>query len=92
MDLKWQVAMITMRVKKFMKKTGRNLNFNGKERFGFDKTRVECYNCYIRGHFSRECHVPRNQGNRSGDNERRVVPVETPASALVVQDGLGGYD
>nr|GEZ48697.1 ribonuclease H-like domain-containing protein [Tanacetum cinerariifolium] len=29
-----------------------------------------------------------NQGNRSGDNERRVVPVETPASALVVQDGL----
>nr|GEV32556.1 hypothetical protein [Tanacetum cinerariifolium] len=28
-DLKWQVAMITMRVKKFMKRTGINLNFNG---------------------------------------------------------------
>nr|GEX61450.1 ribonuclease H-like domain-containing protein [Tanacetum cinerariifolium] len=28
----------------------------------------------------------------SGDNERRVISVETPASALVVQDGLGGYD
>nr|GEV46379.1 hypothetical protein [Tanacetum cinerariifolium] len=44
MDLKWQMAMITMRVKKFMKKTERNLNFNGKEPVGFDKTRVECYN------------------------------------------------
>nr|GEX20746.1 hypothetical protein [Tanacetum cinerariifolium] len=31
MDLKWQVAMITMRVKRFIKKTRRNLNFNGKE-------------------------------------------------------------
>ncbi|GKB56711.1 hypothetical protein Tco_0912897 [Tanacetum coccineum] len=31
MDLKWQVAMLTIRVKRFIKKTGRNLNFNGKE-------------------------------------------------------------
>ncbi|GJZ78096.1 hypothetical protein Tco_0642768 [Tanacetum coccineum] len=31
MNLKWQVAMLTMRVKRFLKKTGRNLNFNGKE-------------------------------------------------------------
>nr|GEW17865.1 hypothetical protein [Tanacetum cinerariifolium] len=90
--LKWQVAMITMRVKKFLKKTGRNLNFNGKETCCFDKTKVKCYNCHRRGHFDRECHAPRNQGNMSGDNERRVVLVETPASALVVQYGLGGYD
>nr|GEV13468.1 hypothetical protein [Tanacetum cinerariifolium] len=77
------VAMITMRVKKFMKRTGRNLNFIGKEPVGFDKTMVECYNCHRRGNFARECRAPRNQGNRSADNERRVVPVETPASALV---------
>nr|GEX54691.1 hypothetical protein [Tanacetum cinerariifolium] len=106
MDLRWQVAMITIRVKRFIKKTGRNLNFNGKEPVDFDKTRVVCYNYHRRGYFARECHAPMNQGNRSGDNERRVVPVETPASALVVQDGLvetpasalvvqdglGGYD
>ncbi|GJR31317.1 hypothetical protein Tco_1107549 [Tanacetum coccineum] len=41
MDLKWQVAMLTMRVKRFLKKTGRNLNFNGKETIGFDKTKVK---------------------------------------------------
>ncbi|GKA95802.1 putative ribonuclease H-like domain-containing protein [Tanacetum coccineum] len=45
-----------------------------------------------RGHFARECRAPRNQGNRNGDAPRRIVPVETPANALVVQDGIGGYD
>ncbi|GJY12285.1 putative ribonuclease H-like domain-containing protein [Tanacetum coccineum] len=34
MDLKWQVAMLTMRVKRLLKKTRRNLNFNGKETNG----------------------------------------------------------
>ncbi|GJY23522.1 putative ribonuclease H-like domain-containing protein [Tanacetum coccineum] len=60
MDLKWQVAMLTMRVKIFLKKTGTNLNFNGKETVGFDKTKVECYNCHRRSHFVRECRAPRN--------------------------------
>ncbi|GJW37868.1 putative ribonuclease H-like domain-containing protein [Tanacetum coccineum] len=96
MDLKWQVAMLTMRVKIFLNKTGRNLNFNGKETVGFDKTKVECYNYHRRGHFARECRALRNQGNRNGDAPRRIVPVETPTNALVVQDGIDkaglGYD
>ncbi|GJR67266.1 putative ribonuclease H-like domain-containing protein [Tanacetum coccineum] len=104
MDLKWQVAMLSMRVKRFYKKTGRKLIFNGKENVGFYKTKVECFNCHRRGHFARECRAPRNQGNknrderyRSRDNTRRTVPVETSDAlvvqdnALIIQDGLG-YD
>ncbi|GKA67829.1 hypothetical protein Tco_0767746 [Tanacetum coccineum] len=44
------------------------------------------------GHFARECRSTRIHGNRNGDAPRRIVPVETPANALVVQDGIGGYD
>ncbi|GKE33492.1 ribonuclease H-like domain-containing protein, partial [Tanacetum coccineum] len=104
MDLKWQVAMLSMRVKRFYKKTRRNLIFNGKEPVGFYKTKVECFNCHRRGHFARKCRAPRNQGNKNGDavyrskdNTRRTVPVETSNAlvvhdnALIVQDGLG-YD
>ncbi|GJY99064.1 ribonuclease H-like domain-containing protein [Tanacetum coccineum] len=104
MDLKWQVAMLSMRVKRFYKKTGRKLNFNSREPVGFDKTNVECFNCHRRGHFARECRAPRNQGNRNAyaryrnrDNNIRTIPVESSDAlvvqdnALFVQDGLG-YD
>ncbi|GJT15827.1 hypothetical protein Tco_0874533 [Tanacetum coccineum] len=104
MDLKWQVAMLSIRVKRFYKKTGRKLILNGKEPIGFDKTKVECFNCHRRCHFFRECKATRNQGNKNGDeryrsrdNTRRTVPVETSDAlvvqdnALIVQDGLG-YD
>ncbi|GKD24110.1 hypothetical protein Tco_1225813 [Tanacetum coccineum] len=41
-----------------------------------------------RGHFARECMAPRNQVNKNRDAPRRVVPVETHAKDLVVQDGI----
>nr|GEW39221.1 RNA-directed DNA polymerase, eukaryota [Tanacetum cinerariifolium] len=65
MDLKWQVAMLFMRVKRFFKKTMRKLEFNGKEPVGFDKTNVECFNCHRRGHFARDCRSAMNSRNRS---------------------------
>ncbi|GJT84034.1 ribonuclease H-like domain-containing protein [Tanacetum coccineum] len=67
MDLKWQVAMISMRMKKFYKKTGRKLQFDAKEPVGFDKTKVECYNCHKTGHFARECRSKGNQDSRRRD-------------------------
>nr|GEY62526.1 hypothetical protein [Tanacetum cinerariifolium] len=52
-DLKWQMAMLTMRAKRFLKRTRRNLSANGTYTIGFDMSKVECYNCHRRGHFSR---------------------------------------
>nr|GEX77910.1 hypothetical protein [Tanacetum cinerariifolium] len=92
-DLKWQVAMLTIRVKRFIKKTSRKLDLNGKDAVGFDRTKVKCNNCHRRGHFARECRAPRNWGNRNRDAPTRNAPVDTSTTnTLVIQDGIGGYD
>nr|GEU46209.1 hypothetical protein [Tanacetum cinerariifolium] len=61
------VVMLSMRVKRFYKKIGRKLEFNRKEPIGFEKTKVEYYNCHRRGHFARDCRSARYSGNRSRD-------------------------
>nr|GEY61494.1 ribonuclease H-like domain-containing protein [Tanacetum cinerariifolium] len=54
-DLKWQMAMLTMRVRRFLQQTGKNLGANGPTSMGFDMAKVECYNYHRKGHFAREC-------------------------------------
>ncbi|GJR58039.1 ribonuclease H-like domain-containing protein [Tanacetum coccineum] len=71
MDLRWQMDMLTMRAKRFLKNTGRKLTINGNETIGFDKSKVECYNYHKRGHFARECRAPRNQDNKIKESSRR---------------------
>ncbi|GKD17192.1 retrovirus-related pol polyprotein from transposon TNT 1-94 [Tanacetum coccineum] len=87
------MAMLTMRVRIFLKNTGRKFSVNGTETIRFNKSKVKCYNCHKRGHFARECRALRNQENRNRENTRRVVPVETTTSnALISCDGFGDYD
>ncbi|GJV45815.1 ribonuclease H-like domain-containing protein [Tanacetum coccineum] len=84
MDLRWNIAMLTMRARRFLKNTGRKLDMANKERIRFDKSKVECFNCHKRGHFARECRAPRNQDSRNREPTRRTVPVEeTTSNALV---------
>ncbi|GJW52511.1 ribonuclease H-like domain-containing protein [Tanacetum coccineum] len=93
MDLKWKMAILTMMARRVLKNTGRKLTVNGNETIGFDKSKVECYNCHKRGHFARECRALRNQDNKNKESSKKHVPVETSTStALVSCDGLGGYD
>nr|GEU54357.1 hypothetical protein [Tanacetum cinerariifolium] len=95
MDLKWKMAMLTVRARRFLQRTGRNLGANGPTSIGFDMSKVECYNCHRKGHFARECRSLKDK-RRNGDAEsqRRNVPVEASTSnALVSQcDGVGSYD
>ncbi|GKC05198.1 ribonuclease H-like domain-containing protein [Tanacetum coccineum] len=89
------VAMISMRMKKFYKKTGRKLQFDAKEPVGFDKTKVECYNCHKTGHFARECRIKGNQDNRrrdawnSGTKDGSRTGQKEDSKALVTIDGEG---
>nr|GEW75055.1 reverse transcriptase domain-containing protein [Tanacetum cinerariifolium] len=71
MDLKWQMAMLTMRARKFLHKTGRNLGVKGTETIGFYKNAVECYNCHRRCHFVRKCKASKHQDNRNREAENR---------------------
>ncbi|GJW31846.1 ribonuclease H-like domain-containing protein [Tanacetum coccineum] len=99
MDLKWQVAMISTRINKFYKRTGRKLQFDRKEPVGYDKTKVECFNCHKKGHFARECRRKKNQEYRGNNNRyrrddgKRSIK-EEDQKALVVQDitSIGTYD
>ncbi|GJS04983.1 ribonuclease H-like domain-containing protein [Tanacetum coccineum] len=92
MDLQWEMAMLTIRARRFIKRTCRKLDVNG-QRVRFDRSKVESYNCHKYGHFARECRAPRNQENRGKEINRRTVTVETHTeNALVAQDGIGGYD
>ncbi|GJX04353.1 retrovirus-related pol polyprotein from transposon TNT 1-94 [Tanacetum coccineum] len=94
LDLRWQVAMLIVRVKKFIQRTGRNMDFKEKRHVSLDMSKIECFNCHRKGHFVRECISAKNQRRRPyGDNGKSNAPSNDSSSqALVAQDGLGGYD
>nr|GEY85509.1 hypothetical protein [Tanacetum cinerariifolium] len=54
MDIKWSMALLSMRADKFWKKTGKKISIQGSDMAGFDKSKVECFNCHKMGHFARE--------------------------------------
>ncbi|MFS7994177.1 putative RNA-directed DNA polymerase [Helianthus anomalus] len=90
MDLKWQMAMITLRLKKFQDKTGKRL---GLGKAGFDKSKLRCYNCKNLGHFKRDCPLLK-EGNSETTPAVKQITVEENKSnaspstpkALVVED------
>ncbi|GKF44562.1 ribonuclease H-like domain-containing protein, partial [Tanacetum coccineum] len=83
-DLRWNIDMLTMRERRFLKNTGRKLDMANKERIRFDKSKVECFNFHKRGHFARKCKAPRNQDSKNKKPTRKTVPVEeTTSNALV---------
>ncbi|GJV37649.1 ribonuclease H-like domain-containing protein [Tanacetum coccineum] len=94
MDLKCQLALLSMKARKFYQITGKKIIINGSDIAGYDKTKVECFNCHKMGHFTRECGNPRSQENRSRnqDSSRRTVNVEETSSKAMLAIDRVGFD
>ncbi|GKG18280.1 retrovirus-related pol polyprotein from transposon TNT 1-94, partial [Tanacetum coccineum] len=60
LDIRWQIAMVTVRAQNFMQRTGRKMDFKENRSIALDKSKVECYNCHRKGHFARECRSEKN--------------------------------
>nr|GEX19207.1 hypothetical protein [Tanacetum cinerariifolium] len=80
------MAMLTVRARRFLQRTGRNLGANGPTSMGIDMSKVECYNCHRKGHFVKECRSPKDtKRNDTPEPQRRNVPVETSTSMSKVE-------
>ncbi|GJV75423.1 putative ribonuclease H-like domain-containing protein [Tanacetum coccineum] len=73
MDLKWQLALLSMRTRRFFQKTGRKITINGSDTAGYDKG--------PRNQDSRN----RNQDS----SRRTINVEETSSKAMVAIDGAG---
>ena len=78
--------MLTIRARKFQRRSGKEIKFRPKENLGFDKSKMECFNCNRKGHFARKYRAPKKNA------EIPKKTSEEPKTALVSCDGLGEYD
>nr|GEW33533.1 hypothetical protein [Tanacetum cinerariifolium] len=90
MDIKWNMALLSMRADRFWKKAGKKISIQGTDVAGFDKSKVKCFNYHKMGYFARECRAPRSQDRGRRDNYRQWSKVEEQApKALMAIDGVG---
>nr|GEZ39966.1 hypothetical protein [Tanacetum cinerariifolium] len=90
MDIKWNMALLSMRADRFWKKTGKKISIQGTNVDGFDKSKVKCFNYHKMGHFARECREPKSQERGRRENYRQGSKEEEQApKALMVINRVG---
>ncbi|GJX45261.1 putative ribonuclease H-like domain-containing protein [Tanacetum coccineum] len=91
MDLKWQLSLLSIRVKRYFQRTRKKIFINANDTAGYDKSKVECFNYHKTGHFARECRAPRNKEGqfKYQDNTRKQGNNEnTSSKAMLAIDGV----
>ncbi|GJY59170.1 putative ribonuclease H-like domain-containing protein [Tanacetum coccineum] len=89
MNLKWQLSLLSMRAKRYFQRTCKKIFINANDTAGYDKSKVECFNCHKMGHFAREYISPRNkegqfkyqdntrkQGNNEGTYSKEMMAID----------------
>ncbi|GJY15699.1 ribonuclease H-like domain-containing protein [Tanacetum coccineum] len=92
MDLKWHLSLLSVRANKYYQRTCKKIFINANNIAGYDKSKVECYNCHKLRHFARECRAPRSKESqfKNQDNTKKKGNNEDKSSkAMLAINGVG---
>nr|GEW86327.1 hypothetical protein [Tanacetum cinerariifolium] len=70
----------------------KKISIQGTDVAGFDKSKVECFNCHKISYFVRECRAPRSQDRGRRDNYRQWSKVEEQAPKALMEIDRVGWD